>query len=260
VNAVLRTVVDLGELAERLRAMGCVAAEDEACELVDSAGDPLELETFLTRRSRGEPLAWITGSVQFCGRRLHIEPGVYVPRFESQELAIRAADVLAAEGGRAVDLCTGSGAVAAVLMDAAPEATVVGVEVDLRAAACARLNDVPVIRADVGEALRPHAFDLVTAVAPYVPSDQLVYLPADVLRHEPRVALDGGGDGLDVLRRVVAAAARLLRVRGHLFVELGADQDRALAPALALAGFQVADTWRDDDGDLRGLAARLTGG
>lgn len=249
--------MDLEEVTERLRVMGCVAAEEEACELVDSALNPQELGDFLNRRSEGEPLAWITGRIQFCGHWLHVAPGVYVPRYESEQLARRAAAALALTGGRAVDLCTGTGAVASVLIRGVPEATVIGVELDRRAAACARRNGVPVIVADLGEPVRSGVCDVVTAIAPYVPTDQLGFLPADVQRYEPRLALDGGEEGLDLLRRVVSAAARLLQRHGYLFIELGGDQDQRLAATLSRAGFEVVETWCDEDGDLRGLAAQL---
>jgi release factor glutamine methyltransferase len=109
---------------------------------------------------------------------------------------------------------------------------------------------------DLGGPLRPGEFDLVTAVAPYVPTPELAYLPADVRRWEPRRALDGGADGLDLVRRVVAAAAAALRPGGWLAIEVGGDQDRLLAPTLTAHGFGPADPWHDEDGDLRGLAAR----
>lgn len=246
-------------MAERLREMGCVAAREEACDLVDSARDLDELGEFLMRRSRGEPLAWITGWVQFCGHRLRVEPGTYVPRYQSEELARRAADALATVGGRAADLCTGVGAIASVLMRAASGAVVVGTELDPRAAACGRRNGVAVVLSDLGEALRSGVFDVVTAVAPYVPERDLPYLPPDVLKYEPLLALDGGEEGLDVLLRVVASASRLLRPGGYLFLELGAEQDRRLSTALTRAGFWSTQTWCDEDGDLRGLAARMAG-
>ena len=101
--------------------------------------------------------------------------------------------------------------------------------------------------------------DVVTAVAPYVPTDELAFLPADVTRYEPLHALDGGGDGLTLVRRVIADAARLLRSGGWLLLELGGAQDAALAVELAAHGFADVSQWADDDDDLRGLAARASG-
>jgi release factor glutamine methyltransferase len=105
---------------------------------------------------------------------------------------------------------------------------------------------------------RDRGFDLVTAVAPYVPTSELRHLPADVQRYEPRVALDGGEDGLDLVRRIVAAAGRLLHTGGWLLIELGGAQDETLAPSLAASGFTHPESWWDEDGDLRGLAAQVT--
>lgn len=216
-------------------------------------------DEWLRRRERGEPLAWITGSVQFCGRRLQVDPGVYVPRPQTEELARRAADLLPPHG-RAADLCTGAGAVAAHLHSERPGASVTGVDLDRRAVGCARRNGVNAVVGDVGSPLLAEgSLDLVTAVPPYVPTGELRLLPADVQRHEPRLALDGGPDGLGVARRVVATAARLLAPGGRLLIELGGDQDDALAPDLAAAGFAPPESWRDEDGELRGLAARFAG-
>ena len=164
------------------------------------------------------------------------------------------------EHGRAVDLCTGAGAIAAHLIAAVPTAAVVGVDLDRRAATCAHRNGVPTVVADLDDSLRADAsIDVVTAVAPYVPTGGLRLLPLDVQRYEPRFALDGGPDGLDLVRRVVAAAGRLLRPGGWLLVEVGGDQDETLGPTLAAAGFVAITPWRDDDGDLRGLAAQQAG-
>jgi len=222
--------------------------------LLAAAPDGDTLESWILRREQGEPLAWITGSVVFCGRTLHLTRGVYVPRIQTEELARRAAALLPGEG-RAVDLCTGAGAVAAHLIASVPTAAVIGVDVDWRAAACARRNGVPAVVADVDAPLRT-GFDVVTAVAPYVPTGHLRLLPADVQRYEPRLALDGGSDGLDLVRRVVSAASRLLRPLGWLLVEIGGEQDAALG--LEAAGFTTVTPWTDDDGDLRGVAARLS--
>lgn len=241
---------------ERLATAGCVAAAEEAAALLAAAPDGATLDAWVGRRETGEPLPWITGRVTFCGRLLHVAPGVYVPRRQSEELARRAAALLPTHG-RALDLCTGAGAVAAHLAGAVPTATVLGIDRDLRAAACARRNGVRALVADLAAPLRGHPpVDVVTAVAPYVPTAAIELLPADVQRHEPRVALDGGADGLEVVRQVVAAASRLLRPGGWLLVELGGEQDVALAPTLAASGFDPVTAWWDDDGDLRGLAAQ----
>jgi len=246
-------------VVDRLVAAGCVAAEEEAAELVAGAADELTLEAWLRRREQGEPLAWITGWVDFCGRTLHVAPGVYVPRSQSEELARRGAALLP-DNGRALDLCTGAGAIAAHLIAQVPTAAVVGVDVDVRAAACARRNAVPSVVGDLAEPVHgQEEFDVVTAVAPYVPTGELRLLPADVQRYEPRAALDGGTDGLDLVRRVIAAAGRVLRPGGWLLLEVGGDQDEALVPTLAAAGFDVATPWSDEDGDLRGIASQATG-
>ena len=271
-RSVTNVDADLAAVAERLLAAGCVAAEEEAADFVAAAPDAATLEAWLRRREQGEPPTWITGTTDFCGRSLHVLPGVYVPRAQTEELAERAAAHLDA-GGRAVDLCTGCGAVAAHLLAEVPGAMVIGADIDPRAAACAHRNGVPTVVADVGAlplraSGRPGApgaadgddglggYDLVTAVAPYVPTGDLRLLPSDVQRYEPRWALDGGRDGLDLVRSVVGAAGRLLRPGGWLLAEVGGAQDEALAPVLSAAGFDDVAGWRDEDGDLRGIAAR----
>ena len=241
-----------------MRTAGCIAAEEEAVELLAAAPDDATLEAWIRRREHGEPLAWITGTTRFCDHSLHVDPGVYVPRVQSEELARRAAAILAAGGSHAADLCTGAGAVARHLMAEAPAASVVGVDLDPRAAACARRNGVRAIAGELDGPLRSSVFDVVTAVAPYVPTGELRLLPADVRRYEPRIALDGGEDGLAVVRRVVSAGARLLRGGGWLLLEIGGDQDRALTPTLDANGFTSIDPWFDEDGDLRGVAAQAT--
>lgn len=234
---------------------GCVNAAAEAAELHDNAPDDATLDAWLVRREAGEPLQWITGRFRFCDRWYAIDPGVYVPRLQTEELARRAAALLP-EGGTALDVCTGAGAIAAHLAAEVPSATVIGVDIDPRAVGCARRNGVPAVVGDLVAPIRDAPrFDLITAVAPYVPTAAIALLPADVQRHEPRLALDGGIDGTELVGRIVSAAARLLHPGGHLLVEIGGEQQDALVDPLTAAGFGEAAPWVDEDGDLRGLAA-----
>jgi release factor glutamine methyltransferase len=245
------------QLVEILASAGCVAPDEEAAELIRAADDPEQLSSMVERRTRGEPLAWITGEVEFAGCRVAVAAGVYVPRHQTEMLVAVALDHLGEEGS-AVDLCTGSGAVAVALASARPGVQVLATDLDPGACACARSNGITAYCGDLDSALPPGlagTVDLVTAVPPYVPSDHLQYLPRDVLAYEPVAALDGGPAGTGVLERVVAAAARLLRPGGHLVVEMGGEQHAALAPVLAHAGFAVVRPYYDEDGDLRGISA-----
>jgi len=243
------------DLVARLATAGCVAAGEEAVVLRRAAADEATLDGWVRRREQGEPLAWIVGGISFCGRPLWVLPGVYVPRVQTETLARRAA-VLVPPGGRLADLCTGAGPVARHVLTARPDVQVVGTDLDERAVRCARRNRVASVRGDLGAPLRTAAFDVVTAVPPYVPTAGLARLPTDVLRYEPGLALDGGEDGLDPARRLVRSAARLLRPGGRLLLEVGGDQDDALAPVLSRVGFDDPRSWYDDDGELRGISAR----
>lgn len=246
----------LEAVTARLVAAGCVAAAEEAAELVAAAPDSATLDAWIGRREQGEPPSWITGSTWFVRRAVQMAPMVYVPRLQTEELARRAAALLP-ERGLAVDLCTGSGAVAAHLRAQVPTAAVIGVDIDPVAAACAWRNGVAVIVGDLDAPLRAAGqVDVVTAVAPYVPTGDLRLLPTDVRRYEPGVALDGGDDGLELVRRVVVAASALLRPGGWLLTEVGGEQDELLAPDLVAHGLDLVETWHDEDGDLRGVAAR----
>jgi release factor glutamine methyltransferase len=253
------TGTDLALTAERLRSAGCIAAEEEAGELVDAAGGDRErLRRIVARRCSGEPLAWLVGSVRFCGETVLVRPGVYVPRWQSEPLALEAAARLP-EHGLAVDLCTGAGAIALVLARRRPMARVVASEIDPPATACARANGIEVYEGDMATSL-PGTFagraDVVTAVVPYVPTGQLRWLPRDVLAFEPRGALDGGEDGTRFLVPAVTAAAHLLHAGGSLLLELGGDQVDLLAPVLAENGYHDTELLVDADGDLRGVCCR----
>jgi release factor glutamine methyltransferase len=248
----------LARTAAELAAAGVVAAEEEATELVVAAAGAGDLPRLVERRRRGEPLAWLTGRTRFCGTDLVCHPGVYVPRWQSEPLARRAARLLHPRG-TAVDVATGAGAVAAVLARRRPGARVLATEIDHAAAANAAANGVRVVVGDMvtplGAAL-DGAVDVLTAILPYVPTPALRLLPRDDLAWEPERAYDGGPDGCDLVRRLLPGAARLLRPGGTLLVEIGADQPEAVAGDLDRHHLEPRGVLRDADGDVRGLEAR----
>lgn len=246
------------EVVHRLSAAGCLAPDSEAAVLIGAARDDRTLDAWVLRREQGEPLAWITGTTVFCGHTIQVDPHVYVPRWQSEALARKAVALMPRHGGRAVDLCTGAGAIAVHIASHVPGATVIGTDLDVAAARCARRNGVDVVVADLGAPFGSGTVDVVTAVAPYVPAREITLLPADVQRYEPGLALDGGDDGLDVVRRAAAAAARLLKPGGWFLTEVGGEQAGSLAHTLRSLGFENATRWFDDDGDLRGMVAQST--
>jgi release factor glutamine methyltransferase len=252
--------LDAARLTALLEASGCVAAAEEAAELLRAAdGDGQRLGAMVARRLGGEPLAWVCGSIEVAGLRLHVDPGVYVPRrWQTPAVAERAALGLV-PGGTAVDLCTGAGTVASLLQRAEPGARVLGTDRDAVAVRCARRNGVEALLGDLFEPL-PAALagtvDVVVAVAPYVPTRALPLLPKETLAHEPAGALDGGPDGLAAIRRLVVDAPRWLRPAGWLVLEHGPDQASAVRDLLGAAGFgDVADV-TDPEGACCGTSAR----
>jgi release factor glutamine methyltransferase len=234
----------VARVRDQLARAGCVSAAAEARWLVEEARDAEQLAAMVASRAAGEPLQYVIGWAPFGPLRLQVGPGVFVPRPETETLAERAAAHLrAAPQPIAVDLCTGSGAIACYLAAAVPAARVLATELDPAALAWARRNaaghKVEVLAGDLDGPLPAELAGRVavlTANVPYVPSGAIATLPRDVREHEPRVALDGGPDGLDLLRRVVALAPRWLAPGGVLLAEIGDDQGEAAAHLLATAG------------------------
>jgi release factor glutamine methyltransferase len=227
----------LPAVTDRLRAAGSVFAESEAELLVGAAQSSGDLAALVDLRITGVPLEHILGWVDFCGVRIAVDPGVFVPRRRTGLLVRQAADLLrhaAAERPVAVDLCCGSGAVGAVLLDSL-DLELHAVDIDPLAVGCARRNLPSSGRVYEGDLYGPlpstlrGRVDVVVANAPYVPTDAVGMLPPEAREHEPRPALDGGADGLDVLRRVVVEAPQWLAPGGHLLVETSQHQ----APRLA---------------------------
>ena len=240
------------DVVATLRAGGCVFAEDEARLLVDAPRSPAELDVLVRRRVAGEPLEHLLGWAEFCGLRIAVAPGVFVPRRRT-ELLVRLAAPLLRPGDVVVELCCGAAAVATALAAAVPGLALHAVDIDPAAVACARRNLVAG-RVYEGDLDAPLPADLrgrvavVVANAPYVPTDSIALMPHEARDHEPRVALDGGRDGVDVQRRVAAAAPRWLAPGGSLLIETS-EQQASLTAAAAIATGLVVRVERSEEWD-----------
>ncbi|WP_037605305.1 putative protein N(5)-glutamine methyltransferase [Streptacidiphilus rugosus] len=257
-SPVFLTSTAFPSVVERLRAAGCVFAEDEARLLLDAAASREDLDAMVARRVGGLPLEHVLGWARFCGLRIAVDPGVFVPRPRTEFLVQQAA-ALAPPGAVVVDLCCGSGALGVALARrlGAPERPVElhAADIDPAAVACARRNVAPLggqaYEGDLFTALPPAAslqgrIDVLLANVPYVPTDDLPLLPAEAREHEALVALDGGADGLAVLRRVTAEAATWLAPGGAMLVETSEHQRDAALAAFASGGL-VAELATSDE-------------
>ncbi|MGW2656890.1 putative protein N(5)-glutamine methyltransferase [Streptomyces sp. NPDC001478] len=220
---------DLSALVTTLRSAGCVFAEEEAALLAATAAAPAELGAMTRRRAAGHPLEHVLGWAEFSGLRIAVDPGVFVPRRRT-EFLVRQAVELAPRSAVVVDLCCGTGALGAALAARRTDIDLHASDVEPAAVRCARRNIGPRGRVYEGDLFAPlprslrGRVDVLLANVPYVPTDDVPLLPAEARDHEPLVALDGGGDGLDVLRRVVAEAPAWLAPGGSLLVETSERQ------------------------------------
>ncbi len=217
-------------------------AEDEAQLLISAATSPADLAAMIGQRTAGLPLEHVVGWAEFCGLRIAVGPGVFVPRRRS-EFLVREAIAAAPPRPVIIDLCCGSGALGVAVAAALAGAQLHAADIDPAAVGYARRNVIPaggqVYQGDLYGALPPELAGragLLIANVPYVPTGQIALLPAEASRHEPLTALDGGADGLAVLRRVAAGAARWLAPGGHLIAELNGGQVPAAAALLSAGG------------------------
>jgi release factor glutamine methyltransferase len=252
-------------LVAALRAAGCVFAEEEARLLQAQARTPAELALLVRRRVAGEPLEHVLGWAEFAGLRVAVEPDVFVPRHRSEFLVDQAA-AAAPRARVVVDLCCGSGAIGAALLQRLGGSSGTGVElhaadVDPVAVRCARRTLAG--RGEVHEgdlyAALPASLrgrvDLLVASTPYVPSDAVRLMPPEAREHEPLEALDGGPDGLDVVRRLAEGAPEWLATGGLVAVETSAPQASAAGDALTDAGL-LAEVRLDDEGECVAVLGR----
>ncbi len=272
----------------RLSAAGCVFAEEEARLLIESPSSPDALRAMVRERVAGVPLEHVVGWAEFCGLRIAIDPGVFVPRRRSELLARRAAE-LCRPGGTAprnpqrgrpggttrgrpggttprnpprgrpgqasvvIDLACGSGAIGAAIATLAADVELHAADIDPAAVACARRNLAlvggQVYAGDLYEPLPGRLRGRVSVIAanvPYVPTEAVTLMPPEARLYEPRVALDGGPDGLEVLRGAAVGAAAWLVPGGHLLIETASGQAEIAAAAFAAAGL-AATVARDEE-------------
>ncbi len=239
-----------------LRTAGCVFAEDEARLLLSAARTPADLADMVERRAAGLPLEHVLGWAEFCGLRIAVEPGVFVPRRRTEFLVAHATALARQTAGRravVVDLCCGSGALGVALAAALDQVEVHAVDIDPAAVRCARRNLAAtggrVYEGDLYEPLPATLrgqVDVLVASPPYVPTEAIGLLPPEAREHEPLVALDGGADGLDIVRRVVAGASRWLAPGGHLLVETSERQAPRAVRIMARAGLAPRTAHSED--------------
>jgi release factor glutamine methyltransferase len=223
-----------------LRSAGCVYAEEEAELLVAAAHSPIHLQDMVSRRVAGRPLEHIVGWAHFCGLRIAVDTGVFVPRRRT-EFLVRLAIGITRQGGVLIDLCCGSAAIGAAVAATVGPIELHAVDIDPAAVHCARRNLANGqvycgnLFSPLPGALRGRV-DVITANVPYVPSADIALLPPEARLHEPRATLDGGGDGLDTLRAVAAEAGCWLTPGGCLLTEIGTGQADDAARVLAAGG------------------------
>jgi release factor glutamine methyltransferase len=207
----------------------------------------------IKRRLAGEPLAYILGNQDFWSLSLTVTPDVLIPRSDTETLVERVLQLVPRDREiKILELCTGSGAVAAALAKELPLAAIVATEISPKARDVAAENlralgfadRVTVALADLWPAVEDQSFDAIVANPPYIPSADIARLSTEV-RGEPRLALDGGTDGLDFYRRIVAGAYKFAVAGAHVVVEHGFDQGGSVQQLFAGAGLQSISTIND---------------
>ncbi len=227
------------------------------------------VQAMVDRRLTGEPVAYITGQWEFYGVPLDITRDVLIPRSDTELLVQAAIALFQGRNGtpRILDLCAGSGCVGVAMGAHMPGAKIVMVDNSPRALSLCRQNirknglEVRVLCVEADVTKKPPmllgTFDLVTCNAPYIPTAELETLDPSVKDYEPIQALDGGEDGLDVIRPVIRLWKTVLRDNGVLMLEIGEGQAPAVTELLTQAGFAAVRALKDPAGTDRVIVARL---
>ncbi|GAB2528198.1 putative protein N(5)-glutamine methyltransferase [Paramicrobacterium agarici] len=239
------------EITAKLRRAGSVFAEDEAAIFLEAAQTPAELASMIERRVAGEAPEHVVGWAEFCGVRVVVAPGVFIPRQRTVAL-VEQAVALCRTGSVVVDMCCGSGALGRVIAERVPGVTLHAADVEPLAVACARENLAGlgnVSEGDLVDALPAQLhgrIDVMVANVPYVPHDELRLMPAEAREQEPEITHDGGSDGLDVYRRLVSAASDWLAPGGSILSEISDEQTDAALAALASANLRARTEYDDE--------------
>jgi release factor glutamine methyltransferase len=249
----LSTQASFDEVVAQLRRAGCVYAEEEAAMLSAAAESDVQLRAMAQRRVDGEPLEYIVGYVDFLEVRVAVDTGTFVPRVRSEYLAALAAS-MTPRGATVLDMCCGVGAIGLVIASRVADIRLVASDLDAGACSCARTNLAPfggeVFAGDLYDPL-PRSLstgiDVIVANAPYVPTAEIQFMPREARLYESLSALDGGRDGLDLQRRIIAGAPTWLAPQGRLLIETGAHQAERTASLFRNAGLGDVNVHHDEE-------------
>ncbi|HEX6246701.1 MAG TPA: putative protein N(5)-glutamine methyltransferase [Nocardioidaceae bacterium] len=250
----------IASAVRKLAAAGCVYAEEEASILAEAARTTEQLEAMVARRAAGEPLEYVVGWTAFRGIRLAVDEGVFVPRARSGFLVEQAASLVRCRSGPGrrvvvIDLCCGVGAIGAAVANEVPQVDLHAADIDSRAVACARMNlaalGAAVHHGDLFDAL-PRRLrrrtDVLVASPPYVPTEEIRLLPPEAREFESTIALDGGVDGFDLVRRIARGARQWLSAEGCLALEVGEGQRDHVALILEDLGYLTRAVTSEEHG------------
>jgi release factor glutamine methyltransferase len=229
--------------------------------------DREKMRLLVKRRATLEPVAYLVGFREFFGMDFHVEPGVLIPRPDTESLVVTALELVNEISSPTVlDVCTGSGCVPIAIAANCPAAVLTAIELDDHVCGITRQNiekhsladRISLLQGDLFEALADDAqFDVITANPPYVTDQEMDTLQPDVRLHEPHLALRGGSDGLDVVRRLITDAVSRLLPGGALLLEIGEQQGEAVTELFkAVGNYEPAQIVKDLGGRSRVVWAR----